>query len=75
MVKWHTVVKLTCANSLHFNHLMEMVLDAYNDVTGKFLSLNLLENEQFVLETATEVAFNLNLSKHDFSAGSAQDTT
>lgn len=33
----------------------------------------MLENEQFVLETATRVAFHVTfLAKHDFSAGSTQ---
>lgn len=50
--------------------------DTDSDFIWNFPGLDLLENEQFVLETATGVAFHLRfLAKHDFSAGSTQDTS
>lgn len=50
--------------------------DTDSDFIWNFPGLDFLENEQFVLETVTGVAFHLTvLAEHDFSAGSTQDTT
>lgn len=70
-VKCHLPVKELVRIHYSYISLLILLVRSYLKLSKQWF---MLENEPFVLETVTRVAFHLTvLSEHDFSAGSTQD--
>lgn len=70
-MKWHFPV--TEPVQVHYSSISLLILLVIS--YSKLPCLDLLENEQFVLETVIRVTFHLTILSKHFSAGSTQDTT